>query len=85
MPIPIPDDPDALLRRRETAAALTALGFPTSEKTLATKATRGGGPPYRLYGRMPLYRWGDARNWAQGRLSPPRHSTSEGDVTSLLV
>lgn len=85
MPIPIPGDPDALLRRRETAEALTALGFLTSEKTLATKATRGGGPPYRLYGRIPLYRWGDAQDWAQGRLSPLRRSTSEGDLTSRVA
>ncbi len=75
----IPDNPDALLRRKATADALTAKGYTTSDKTLSTKATRGGGPPYRLFGRFPLYRWGDALAWAEGRLSPPRHSTSEGD------
>jgi hypothetical protein len=75
----IPENPDALLRRRATAEALTEVGFPTSEKTLATKATRGGGPPFRSFGRVPLYRWGDALDWAEGRLSPPRRSTSEAD------
>ena len=76
----IPDDPDAKLRRKQVAAALTALGFPTAEATLATKAVRGGGPPYRLFGRIPLYRWGDALAWAEGRLSPPRRNSSEGDA-----
>jgi hypothetical protein len=76
----IPEDPDTLLRRRATAEALTAKGFPMAEKTLATKATRGGGPPYRSFGRTPLYRWGDALAWAQSRLSSPRCSTSEDDA-----
>lgn len=76
----IPEDPNTLLRRRATAEALTALGFPTAEATLATKVTRGGGPPFRSFGRIPLYRWGDALSWAQSRLSPPRRSTSEADL-----
>jgi hypothetical protein len=76
----VPDDPNTRLRRMATAAALTAAGFPISDKTLATKASRGGGPPYRLFGRVPLYRWGDALAWAEGRLSAPRHSTSEADA-----
>lgn len=71
----IPDD--ALLRRGECAAALTAEGYPTAAATLATKATRGGGPPFRRYGRVPLYRWGDAVKWAQSRLGPPIRSTSQ--------
>jgi hypothetical protein len=76
----IPTDPNTLLRRRQTAEALTAAGYPTAETTLATKVTRGGGPPYRCYGRIPLYRWGDALAWAEARLSAPRSSTSEADA-----
>lgn len=75
-----PDDPDALLTREATAAALTAAGFPVATKTLATKATRGGGPPYSLFSGRALYRWGDALAWAQGRMTPPRRSTSEADA-----
>lgn len=71
-----PDD-DSLLTREQTAAALTAAGFPTKAKTLSTKATRGGGPPYRLYSARALYRWGDALDWARSRLTPIVHSTSE--------
>jgi hypothetical protein len=73
-------NPDELLRRQALALALTEAGFPTAPATLATKATRGGGPPFRLYGRIPLYRWGDALKWAESRLSEPRQSTSEGDI-----
>jgi hypothetical protein len=76
----VPNDPDTLLRRDATAAALTDAGFQTSPKTLATQASRGGGPPYRSWGRWPLYRWGDALAWAHSRLSPPRRNTSEVDT-----
>lgn len=76
----IPDDPKKRLRRKQTAEALTEAGYPTAEKTLATKAVRGGGPPYQLFGRIPLYTWGDALAWAEGRLSAPRTSTSEADA-----
>ncbi len=69
--------PDALLTRQAKADALDAAGFPVKAKTLATKATRGGGPPYCTFGARVLYRWGDALAWAQSRLSPPRHSTAQ--------
>jgi Phage integrase, N-terminal SAM-like domain len=68
---------DALLRRAPLAHALTRHGYPTSPKTLAPKAVRGGGPPFVSYGRIPLYRWGDALTWVKGRASAPRRSTSE--------
>ena len=73
-------EPDAMLRRHALAAALTEAGYPTATATLATMASRGGGPPYRLYGRIPLYRWGDVLAWVESRLTAPRWSTSDGDV-----
>ena len=76
----VPQDQDALLTRDQTAVALTAAGFPVKPKTLATKASRGGGPIYRMFGSRPLYRWGDALDWAQKRLTAPRRSTAEADV-----
>jgi hypothetical protein len=78
--MPIPLDPDTLLRRDAVADALTEEGFPVAKTTLATLATRGGGPPYRCFGRVPLYRWGDALAWAQSRLTAPRHSSAEADA-----
>ncbi|NDC75298.1 DNA-binding protein [bacterium] len=74
----VPDHPDALLTRERVAAALTDAGYPVATKTLATKATRGGGPPYRVFGSRALYRWGDALAWAENVAGPTRCSTSEG-------
>jgi hypothetical protein len=74
---------DALLTRDQTAAALAAAGFPVKSKTLATKASRGGGPPYQLFGPRVLYRWSDALKWAEARLTAPRRSTSESDASIL--
>ena len=71
---------DTLRDRKATAEALTAVGFRVSPATLATMATRGGGPQYQLFGRKPLYRWGDALEWAKGRLSKPIRSTSEAEA-----
>jgi len=68
----VPEDPDTLLTRDETAVALTQAGFPVRSATLATKACRGGGPEFRLFGTRPLYRWGDALAWAQAKLTAPR-------------
>ena len=77
---PIPADPNARLRRVALAAALNAAGFPVATATLATMATRGGGPQYRLFGRIPLYRWSDALTWAEAKLTAPQTSTSAGDA-----
>lgn len=71
---------DTLLRRKPLAEALTAAGYPVAAASLATMATRGGGPLYRKFGRVALYRWGDALAWAEARISSPRCSTSEDDV-----
>ena len=76
----IPDDPETRLTRIATAAALSEAGFPVKPATLATKATRGGGPPFQRFGSRPLYKWSDALRWAQSRLSPPISSTSELDA-----
>jgi hypothetical protein len=73
----IPQDPNAWLGRKETAEALTEAGFPVKPATLTTKASRGGGPPYQLFGPRALYRWGTSLEWAQSRLSAPRRSAAE--------
>ncbi len=77
--------PDTFLRRDQAAKALTAAGYPVSPATLATKACRGAGPPFRLFGRVPLYRWGDLLEWAESKLSPPVSSTSEMRKTRPLA
>ena len=77
----IPNSLDALLTRDRTAEALTQAGYPVRAKTLATKASRGGGPPFRHFGPRVLYRWADALMWAQSRLSRVHTSTSTADVS----
>jgi phosphate-selective porin len=72
--------PDALLRRKQVAEALTSAGFPVAPASLATMVCRGGGPPYRTFGRVVLYKWGDALEWAEARMTAPRRSTSEADA-----
>jgi hypothetical protein len=73
-------NPDALLPRVACAEALTQRGYPVRPKTLSTKASRGGGPPYHRFGGRVLYRWSDALAWAEARLSPPLRSSSESDM-----
>lgn len=69
--------PEARLTRQQLAHALTEAGYPISHTTLASKATRGGGPPFQHWGPKPIYRWADALKWAEGRISPPVCTTSE--------
>jgi hypothetical protein len=66
------------LRRRAAAEYLRQnRGIPSSEKTLAKLACIGGGPIYRLFGRIPLYLIADLDTYAEAKLSKPVHSTSE--------
>jgi hypothetical protein len=71
------DNLDALLSRKETAEKLSAHGFVTTEATLATLATRGGGPPFQKWGQRCVYRWRNSLSWARSRLSNEVTSTSE--------
>jgi hypothetical protein len=75
-----PTDPETLLTRTVLADALTKAGFPITKATLATKACRGGGPPFRKFGPRPLYPWGGALEWAEGKLGPVVRSTAELDA-----
>jgi hypothetical protein len=68
---------DARLSRKQIAQALTDCGFPTSEKTLATKASRGGGPAYSLWGKVAVYAWGDAIDWVLAELGKSARNASE--------
>ncbi len=76
----VPQALDTLLTRDAVAVALTEAGYPVSAATLATKATRGGGPEYQLFNRRPLYRWGKALSWAESRLSKPMSSSSSSKI-----
>jgi hypothetical protein len=78
----IQNNPEALLTRAETAKALTAIGFPIKFNTLTKMASRGDGPAYHVWGRLALYRWGEAISWAQRRLAgaPGSPASARSDV-----
>jgi hypothetical protein len=78
-------DRDALLTRDETAVALTAAGYPIRSATLGTKATRGGGPPFCRFGARSLYRWGDAIDWAESRMTQSRTNGRDNDAAVAAV
>jgi hypothetical protein len=63
----IPTNPDALLTRDQLSDAFKESGFPVEPSTLATKATRGGGPPFQKFGIRALYRWGTTGGEPQGQ------------------
>lgn len=66
------------LRREEACRYLeTEFGLTYAPATLATLATRGGGPAYQLANRTPLYPKDALDEWARGKLGPLRSSTSD--------
>jgi hypothetical protein len=75
--VSVPSDPNARLDRKTLALTLTAAGFPISHATLATLASRGGGPAFQLWGRKPLYPWRTTLEWAESRLTAPVRSTTQ--------
>jgi hypothetical protein len=65
--------------RRKGAAEYirTTYNIPCTEPTLATWATRGGGPVYSRVGNTALYPEDGLDEWANERLGRPVRSTSE--------
>ena len=66
------------LRRVQAAKYVEdTYGIPCSPKTLAKYACIGGGPPFRLAGRFPLYPISGLDEWAKSKIGPLVRSTSE--------
>jgi hypothetical protein len=74
---------DRLLPRKDAAQFLTEHGYKTASATLAKLACLGGGPPFRSFGRRPLYHPSDLIAWAQARCTGPRRSTSDTGSRSV--
>jgi hypothetical protein len=72
---------EAKLDRPQSAAALTAHGYKTTASTLATLASRGGGPPFSKFRSHVVYRWGDLLEWAESKLTRTVRTTSEFDAS----
>ena len=70
------------LDRAEAADYLTDRGFKTKKGTLQKYATTGGGPPYVRFGNKALYSPDNLDQWAEGKMSAPRRSTSEAERDS---
>jgi N6-adenosine-specific RNA methylase IME4 len=65
-------------RRREAAAYIREkYNVPCAEATLATSASRGGGPWFYLFGRIPIYPEQSLDSWVEARMGAPVRSTSE--------
>ncbi|WP_313534256.1 hypothetical protein [Haematobacter sp.] len=55
-------------------------GIDLAVATLATMASRGGGPGFQRIGRMPLYPVSELDRWAEERLGPVRFLSSEAKM-----
>lgn len=65
------------LRREQAADYLqNRIGAYTAD-TLAKMACVGGGPKFRLLGRIPLYTVTELEEWISSKLSKPVATTSE--------
>ena len=62
--------------RREAARLLQSYGLRTTPASLATMATRGGGPPYFKIGKLCMYRLSDLEEWMSRRCTGLMDSTS---------
>lgn len=62
--------------REEAARFLRANGLGTTAASLATMATRGGGPPYFKTGKRCFYWQLDLENWVEQRTTGLLDSTS---------
>lgn len=65
-------DSEALISRQQATEALNALGFRIAGNTLAHYAVRGKGPPFLMFGRRCVYRYGDLISWAHASMRPPK-------------
>jgi hypothetical protein len=70
-------DPRTFLTRYQLTDTLEQCGIPLSYDTLATKATRGGGPPFRIFGKSAIYQWCDVVAWVRETMGEPARTTSE--------
>lgn len=70
-------NPALKLTREQAAQALTLAGYKTSQSTLATYASRGGGPRFRKWGARSIYELGELLTWAESRLGKLQVSASD--------
>ena len=64
------------LTRREAASYVKEKGLPCAASTLAKRATIGGGPSFRKFGRNVVYTPEALDAWIEARLSDPKPHTA---------
>jgi hypothetical protein len=71
-------EPQIYFRRTQASAYLRdKFNVERAPSTLAKLAVTGGGPPFRLLNRVPLYTPADLDQWVASKLGPRMHSTSD--------
>jgi hypothetical protein len=68
--------PRFLSRKSAAQYIMDEWGLPITAGTLTKMASTGGGPVYQIFGNKAVYEPRNLDEWAQGKLSPPRKSTS---------
>jgi hypothetical protein len=70
-------DEETYLNTDQAAQLLTDMGLPTAPGTLTKLRCVGGGPTFSKWGRLPVYRPPNLREWAAEKLGRPRRSSSD--------
>ncbi len=73
------------LTRPEFADVATAAGFRTTPGTLATQASRNGGPPFGNWGLRTLYEFGPSMEWVLARFATPRRRRDASKAESTAA
>jgi len=74
---PLPSSSILLLTTLQVSEELGRRGTPRSVSTLEKLRCRGGGPPFRRFGRDVRYPADGLESWIEAMLSAPMRSTAE--------
>jgi hypothetical protein len=74
--MPSPRNSAPLLTTRQVSQELERRGITRSVSTLEKLRCRGGGPPFRRFGRDVRYPYNDLESWIEAMLSAPMWSTA---------
>lgn len=75
-------EPNHFLRRADAAQFLTNHGYKIAVATLEKYASTGCGPPFKLFGRFPIYSPADLLDWAESKCTGPFASTSDSAASN---
>jgi hypothetical protein len=70
-------NPKTFMTGFQVADTLEECGLPLPYSALEAKAKLGGGPPFRIFGKNPIYQWCDVVPWVLSTLGEPARTTQE--------